>query len=70
MNRRREKQIAFHDFPNGFTGARVFPNNRWVQMSELIPLALIDEKYAENVEGRENGNVTVNNRVAFGALVI
>jgi IS5 family transposase len=70
MNRRRNKQIAFHDFPTGFTGARIFPNNRWVQLSELLPWDLIDEKYAENFVGSENGNVAVNSRVAFGALVI
>lgn len=70
MNRRRRKQIAFHDFPTGFTGARIFPDNRWVQMSELMPWDLIDEKYAKNFEGSENGNVAVSSRVAFGALVI
>lgn len=70
MNRRRRKQIAFHDFPTGFTGARIFPDNRWVQMSELMPWDLIDEKDAENFAGSENGNVAVSSRVAFGALVI
>ncbi|NLZ66984.1 MAG: IS5 family transposase [Clostridiaceae bacterium] len=70
MNRRRRKQMAFHDFPTGFTGARIFPNNRWVQMSERMPWDLIDEKYAENFEGSKNGNVAVSSRVAFGALVI
>ncbi len=70
MNRRRRKQIAFHDFPTGFTGARIFPDNRWVQMSELMPWDLIDEKYAENFEVSKNGNMAVSGRVAFGALVI
>lgn len=70
MNRRRRKQIAFHDTPIGFTGARIFAENRWVQMSELLPWDLIDEKYAENFEGSENGNVAVSSRVAFGALLI
>ena len=70
MNRRRRKQIAFHDVPSGFTGARIFPDNRWVQLSELMPWDLIDEKYAENFEGSSNGSVSVSSRVAFGALVI
>ena len=26
MNRRRSKQIAFHDFPIGFQGTRIFPD--------------------------------------------
>ncbi len=47
-----------------------FPDNRWVQMSDLVPWDLIDEKYAKNFEGSENGNVAVSSRVAFGALVI
>ncbi len=54
MNRRRRKQIAFHDFPTGFTGARIFPDNRLVQLSERMSWNLIDEKYAENFEGSEN----------------
>ncbi len=72
MNRRRRKQTAFHDFPTptGFTGVRIFPDNRWVQMSEFMPWDLIDEKYAKNFEGSKNGNVAVSSRVAFGALVI
>ena len=70
MNRRRRKQIAFHDAPIGFAGARIFPDNRWVQLSELLPWDLIDEKYAENFEGSENGNIAVSSRIAFGALLI
>ena len=65
MNLRRRKQIAFHDFPTGFTSARIFPDNCWVQMCELMPWDLIDEKYAKNFEGSENGNVAVSSRVAF-----
>ena len=37
MNRRRRNQMVFHDFPTGFTGVRIFPDNRWVQLSELMP---------------------------------
>ncbi len=35
-----------------------------------MPWDLIDEKYAKNFEGSENGNVAVSSLVAFGALVI
>ena len=41
-----------------------------MQLSELLPWDLIDEKYAENFEGSENGNVAVSSRIAFGALLI
>ena len=70
MNRRRRKQIAFHDTPIGYAGSRLFPNNRWVKLAELVPWDLVDEKYAENFEGSTNGNVAIESRIAFGALVI
>lgn len=70
MNRRRRKQIAFHDTPIGFGQSKIFPNNRWVGLAELIPRDLVDEKYAKNVEGSTNSNVAIDSRIAFGALII
>lgn len=70
MNRRRSKQIAFHDSPMGFQGARIFPDNRWVKLSTIIPWDLVDEIYAKNFEDRTNGNVAIDSRIAFGALII
>ncbi|NLB50485.1 MAG: IS5 family transposase, partial [Clostridiaceae bacterium] len=70
MNRRRSKQIAFHDTPNGFQGTRIFPDNRWVRLSKIVPWDLVDEIYARNFEDRTNGNVAIDSRIAFGALII
>jgi IS5 family transposase len=70
MNRRRRRQLAFHDFPGGFSGARIFSDNRWVKLAQIIPWDLVDKKYAENFVGRRTGNPAVESRIAFGALII
>lgn len=38
-------QASLFDDPANFIGARLNPNNRWVQMSSMIPWDLLDEKY-------------------------
>ena len=70
MNRRRRKQMAFHDSPIGFQGARIFPGNRWVKLATLVPWDLVDEVYATNFAGSKKGNVAIDSRIAFGALII
>ena len=70
MNRRRRRQLAFHDFPGGFSGARIFSDNRWVKLAQIIPWDLVDKKYAENFVGKKTGNPAVESRMAFGSLVI
>lgn len=70
MNRRRRRQLAFHDFPSGFSGARIFSDNRWVRLAQIIPWDLVDNKYAENFVGKKTGNPAVESRMAFGSLVI
>lgn len=70
MNRRRRNQIALHEYPVGFGGIKVFPDNRWVKMAEIVPWELVDRKYSENFEGRITGNPAIESRMAFGALII
>ena len=70
MNRRRRKQIALHEYPVGFGGIKVFPDNRWVKLAEIIPWDLVDKKYAENFEGKTTGSPAIESRMAFGALII
>jgi hypothetical protein len=70
MNRKRRRQLAFHDYISGFSGARIFADNRWVKLAQIIPWDLVDRKYAENFEGRSTGNPAIESRVAFGALII
>jgi len=70
MNRRRRSQIALHEYPVGFGGIKVFPDNRWVKLAEIIPWELVDRKYSENFEGRTTGSPAIESRMAFGALII
>jgi hypothetical protein len=70
MNRRRRRQLAFHDLVSGFSGARIFADNRWVKLAQIIPWDLVDQKYAENFVGRRTGNPSIESRMAFGALII
>lgn len=70
MNRRRRRQLAFHDFPGGFSGARIFAENRWVKLAQIVPWDLVDKKYAENFVGKKTGNPAIESRMAFGSLVI
>lgn len=70
MNRRRRRQIAFHDMISGFGGARIFADNRWVKLAEIIPWDLVDQKYAENFTGKPVGNPSIESRMAFGSLII
>ncbi len=70
MNRKRRRQLAFHDYISGFSGARIFADNRWVKLAQIIPWDLVDCRYAENFEGKRTGNPAIESRVAFGSLVI
>lgn len=70
MNRRRSNQLAFHDWPSGFSGARINPDNRWVIMAQIIPWEMVDELYAENFADSFTGHPSVNSRIAFGALIV
>ena len=70
MNRRQRKQIAIHEFPSGFGGTRIFAENRWVKLAKIIPWDLVDRKYAENFEGSNTGNPSIESRIAFGAIII
>ncbi len=56
MNRKRRRQLAFHDNISGFSGARIFAENHWVKLSQIIPWDLVERKYAKNFEGRRTSN--------------
>lgn len=48
MVKKRSKQLVFHDWPSGFHGARIFKENRWVKLAEIMPWDLIEKKYIED----------------------
>ena len=45
-------QASLFDDPANFIGARLNPNNRWIQMSSMIPWDLLDEKYNAQFRNR------------------
>ena len=70
MVKKRSKQLVFHDWPSGFHGARIFKENRWVKLAEIMPWDLIERKYIEAFTGQQTGNPSITSRMAFGALII
>lgn len=70
MNRKRRKQYMLHDFPNGFQGARIFADNRWVKLAKIIPWELVYEEYDKSFTDKKTGNPAIDSRIAFGALTI
>ena len=63
-------QLSIEEFFLPF-GGRLSANNRWVKLARLMPWDLVEDIYAEKFKNdREDGNVPIPARVAFGALKI
>ena len=63
-------QASLFDDPANFIGARLNPNNRWVQMSSMIPWDLLDEKYNAQFRNKKVGNPAKAARMALGSHII
>ena len=70
MLKKRSRQIEIHELPCGFHGARIFEDNRWVKLSQIIPWDLVEKEYAKSFTRKQTGNPSITSRMAFGALVI
>ena len=70
MQKKRRKQLMFHDWPSGFHGARIFKNNRWVKLAQIIPWDVVEAKYSKAFTRKQTGNPSIESRMAFGALII
>ena len=66
---KRKRQISLYEYPGGFQGASLDPNNRWILLSKEIPWDLVEELYAKNFKTKE-GNLALSSRIAFGALFL
>jgi transposase, IS5 family len=55
MQKKRRKQLMFHDWPSGFHGARLFQDNRWVKLAEIIPWDFVEEEYTKAFTKKANG---------------
>lgn len=63
-----ENQPEFDNFTVPF-GGHLNPKNRWVQLAEIIPWKIFEEKYAEQFS-TETGAPAKSFRMALGALLI
>jgi transposase, IS5 family len=70
MQKKRRKQLMFHDWPSGFHGARIFQDNRLVKLAEIIPWDLVEEEYTKAFTKKQTGNPSIESQMAFGALLI
>lgn len=64
------QQLAFQDFYVPF-GGKLNPNNRWVQLADLIPWEDLEAEYASQfaIESGQ-GAPAIRFRTALGALII
>lgn len=67
MYRKKTPQIHINEYIKPLLGT-LNPNNRWVQMAELIPWDEFEDEYA-SIFG-ETGNVAYPLRIALGTLII
>jgi hypothetical protein len=65
-----KQQLAFEDFYLPF-GGKLNPNNRWVQLAQLIPWSELEAEYATQfaIESGQ-GAPAIKFRTALGALII
>ena len=61
-------QLSFEDFELPFKG-KLFAENRWVKLSELIPWQEIEEEYSKKFS-KSMGAKSKSARLGFGALII
>lgn len=63
-------QIVMFKEPTDFSGVSLNSENRWIQMSKLIPWDIFEEKYSKNFEGSKTGKPAKPARMALGAHII
>jgi hypothetical protein len=69
MYRKQDRdQLYLEDFNTQF-GGKLRKDNRWVQLSEMMPWHVIEDLYAENFS-KDSGINAINARIAFGAIFI
>ena len=65
----QDQQILPGDFFLPF-GGRLSENNRWVQLSYLIPWRRVEQEYSKHFSKDVRGGRAVSVRMALGALII
>ena len=70
MYKAKAGQTSLFEDPANFIGAKLNPENRWVQMAAMIPWDLLDEKYKEQFRNKKVGNPAKAARMALGSHII
>jgi hypothetical protein len=69
MYRKTENQLPLENFHLPF-GGKLRNDNRWVQLSQIIPWDMLEEKYAKHFAKSGMGAPAKPVRMALGALII
>jgi len=62
-------QLEFVEFKSPF-GTKLKADNRWVELTSIIPWDAIEDLYKENFSNLKRGQEAYSSRIAFGALFI
>ena len=69
MYRPQSKQVSVFENESFFQFQGLNPDNDWVRLSKLIPLAELERRYAQTFDSKL-GNAGKPARMALGALII
>ena len=67
---RENKQMTIFADPNVFAGAKLDPENRWVQIAKMVPWEKIEKKYATNFKVKGKGRPAKPARYALASHLI
>lgn len=71
MYKEKSPQITLFESPKNFMMlSGLDPNNRWIQLANIIPWDLVEEKYAANFTGNIASRPAKPARMAIGTLLI
>ncbi len=69
-----QKQVNHPEIPeiDLYIEGKLDPQNKWIQLSKMIPWEMFDDPYMKNFkdEGNARGTVAFDSRTAIGALII
>lgn len=70
MYERKALQVSMFEDALLFGGVRLNPANRWVRMSQLIPWAVFEERYAAVFPNSREGKPAKSARMAIASIII
>ena len=70
MYERKARQVSIFEDATLFGGVRLDPDNKWIQISKLIPWEDFEEQYAAQFTNPSEGKPAKSARMAIGSIVI